>query len=193
MILVRAIVLAIAVVTAHGALAQAVTETPQAIEEEEPRPGPPPPLPDISDPNGRAGEALNQPGERSDIPKALRSSGSRAGGPANDLNPSGRAEAPAPPKGSPQVEAPRPPQGENAGADMISQMFRTGAEVQEQNLKAMQQLFESFWPSAGTKSATPAGDAVATPNHRPSTGSDPASREPHPAPRPRRGRPGEGA
>lgn len=69
------------------------------VEPGEPRPGPPPPLPDISDPNGRAGEALNEPGERSGIPKALRSSGSKAGGPANDLNPSGRAEAPAPPKG----------------------------------------------------------------------------------------------
>lgn len=104
------------------------------------------------------------------------------------------APAPAPPpRSAPQVEAPRPPQGESAGADMISQMLRTGAEVQEQNLKAMQQLFEAFWPNAGTKSATPAGDAVATPNHRPGTGSDPASREPHPAPRPRRGRPGEGA
>lgn len=70
------------------------------IEEDEPRPGPPPPLPDLSDPNGRAGEALNEPGERSGIPKALRSSGSKAGGPANDLNPSGRVEPPAAPKGN---------------------------------------------------------------------------------------------
>lgn len=69
------------------------------LEADEPRPGPPPPLPDLSDPNGRAGEALNEPGERSGIPKTLRASGSKAGGPANDLNPSGQAEAPAPPKG----------------------------------------------------------------------------------------------
>lgn len=69
------------------------------IEADEPRPGPPPPLPELSDPNGRAGEALDEPGERFSIPKVLRSSGSKAGGPANDLNPSGQAEAPAPPKG----------------------------------------------------------------------------------------------
>ncbi|MEL6064936.1 MULTISPECIES: phospholipase A2 family protein [unclassified Methylobacterium] len=84
----------------HPSKAQGVQEAPAAtVEVEEPRPGPPPPLPDISDPNGRAGEPLNEAGERSGIPKALRASGSKAGGPANDLNPNGRAEAPAPPKG----------------------------------------------------------------------------------------------
>ena len=84
----------------HASRAQGVQEVPAAtVEIEEPRPGPPPPLPDLSDPNSKAGEALNEPGERSGIPKALRASGSRAGGPANDLNPGGRAEAPAPPKG----------------------------------------------------------------------------------------------
>ncbi|GJE12815.1 hypothetical protein FOHLNKBM_3867 [Methylobacterium longum] len=76
-----------------------VDEPATTIEADEPRPGPPPPLPDLSEPNGRAGEALNEPGERSGIPKALRGSGSKAGGPANDLNPGGRAEAPAPPRG----------------------------------------------------------------------------------------------
>jgi hypothetical protein len=82
-------------------LAQAVPQEVPAttLPADEPAPGPPPPLPDLSDPNGRAGEALNEPGERSGIPKALRSSGSKAGGPANDFNPGGRAEAPAPPKG----------------------------------------------------------------------------------------------
>lgn len=84
----------------HASRAQVAAEAPAAtVEVEKPRPGPPPPLPDLSDPNGRAGEALNEPGERSGIPKALRASGSRAGGPANDLNPGGRAEEPAPPKG----------------------------------------------------------------------------------------------
>ncbi len=84
----------------HAGMAQGVQEAPAAtVEVEEPRPGPPPPLPELSDPNAKAGEALNEPGERSGIPKALRSSGSRAGGPANELNPGGRAEAPAPPKG----------------------------------------------------------------------------------------------
>lgn len=99
---------------------------------------------------------------------------------------------PPPPQSRPQVEAPRPPQSETSGADVISQMIRTGAEVQEQNLKAMQQLFEAFWPSAGAKSATPAGDSDAAPSHSPSTSSGPAPREPRPAPRARRGRPGEG-
>ncbi|AWN37941.1 phospholipase A2 family protein [Methylobacterium radiodurans] len=85
----------------YACVAQAVQEVPPAsVEVDEPRPGPPPPLPDVSDPNGRAGEALNEPGERSGIPKALRASGSRAGGPANDLNPSGQIEASAPPKGN---------------------------------------------------------------------------------------------
>jgi hypothetical protein len=84
----------------HASWAQGAQEAPAAtIEVEEPRPGPPPPLPDLSDPNGKAGQALNEPDERSGIPKALRSSGSRAGGPANELNPGGRAEAPVPPKG----------------------------------------------------------------------------------------------
>lgn len=81
---------------AQGAPGAVATTT---IEADEPRPGPPPPLPELSDPNGRAGEALNEPGERSGIPRALRSSASKAGGPANDLNPSGQPEAPAPPKG----------------------------------------------------------------------------------------------
>ncbi len=80
-----------------ASLAQGAQEAPAAtVEVEEPRPGPPP---DLSDPNSKAGEALNEPSERSGIPKVLRSSGSRAGGPANELNPGGRAEAPAPPKG----------------------------------------------------------------------------------------------
>lgn len=81
--------------------AQSAEEEPPAatMEADEPRPGPPPPLPDLSEPNTRAGEALNEPGGSSGIPKALRGSGSRAGGPANDLNPGGQAEAPAPPRG----------------------------------------------------------------------------------------------
>ncbi|MCJ2103018.1 phospholipase A2 family protein [Methylobacterium sp. E-046] len=84
----------------HAVMAQGVQKAPaETVEVEEPRPGPPPPLPDLFDPNSKAGEALNEPGERSGIPKALRSSGSRAGGPANELKPGGRAEAPAPPKG----------------------------------------------------------------------------------------------
>ncbi|WP_197514192.1 hypothetical protein [Methylobacterium platani] len=83
----------------HAVLAQGAADAPAVVEDGEPRPGPPPAQPDVADPNGRAGEALTEPGGRSAIPKTLRASGSRAGGPANDLNPGGRAEAAAPPKG----------------------------------------------------------------------------------------------
>ncbi len=77
------------------------------------------------------------------------------------MTPQPAAAAPAtsraapPPPNRPQVEAPRPPQPESGGegSDVLSQMFRTGAEVQEQNLKAMQQLFEALWPGAGAKPA----------------------------------------
>lgn len=62
---------------------------------EELRPGPPPPLPDLTDPNARAGESLNEPGIDSGIPKSLRGSAAKAGGPANDLNPGGRSQEPA--------------------------------------------------------------------------------------------------
>ena len=57
------------------------------------------PAAEATDPNSRTGESLAEPRQGSDIPKALRSSGSRAGGPANDLNPGGRPEPAAPPKG----------------------------------------------------------------------------------------------
>ena len=101
--------------------------------------------------------------------------------------PAASRPAPPPPNRA-QVEAPRPPQpeggGENAGSDVLSQMIRTGAEVQEQNLKAMQQLFEALWPGAGRTQPPPATDAVAPPQEAP--------RE-RPAPRARRGRPGDGS
>ena len=83
-----------------AATAQVVEPAPpaQGVEVEEPRPGPPPPLPDIADPNSRTGESLGEPGPRSGIPKALRGSAAKAGGPVNDLNPSGRPEEPPLPK-----------------------------------------------------------------------------------------------
>jgi hypothetical protein len=112
------------------------------------------------------------------------------------MTPPSAAPAPAasrpapPPPNRPQMQAPRPPQpevGGDTGSDMLSQMIRTGAEVQEQNLQAMQQLFEALWP--GAKPAASASD----PNAGPSPSQSPGSREPRPAPRGRRGRPGEGA
>ena len=81
------------------AAAQTVEGPPTGASVEDVRPGPPPPLPDLTDPNARAGESLNEPGIDSDIPKSLRGSAAKAGGPANDLNPSGRSQEPAPPKG----------------------------------------------------------------------------------------------
>lgn len=109
-----------------------------------------------------------------------------------------RRAAPAPSR--PRVEAPRPPQdeaaGAEAGADVLRQMIRTGAEVQEQNLKAMQQLFEAFWPGTGTKPVPPGGGRSAGSNGDPVSGAspdaNPGPREPRPAPRSRRGRVGEG-
>ena len=89
--LLRSIVLVTTLILAQGALAQTVEEVPEAAEVESAPPGPPPPLPDMSDPNSRSGEALVEPDARSGIPKALRGSASKAGGPANDLNPSGSA------------------------------------------------------------------------------------------------------
>ena len=62
------------------------------------------------------------------------------------------------PAGAAQTRAPqaRPaePKSEEAGPDVFQQMLRTGAEVQGQNIKAMQTLFETFWP-------TPSGAAPA--------------------------------
>ena len=85
------------------ALAQRVIEQPvieevPAEESEDVRPGPPPPLPDLADPNSRAAEPLGTPGPDSGIPKALRGSGTKAGGPANDLNSGGRPAEPALPR-----------------------------------------------------------------------------------------------
>ncbi len=75
------------------------TASPPAAEEVELVPVPAQPRAETTDPNSRTGESLAEPREGSGIPKALRSTGQRAGGPANDLNPGGAPEAPMPPKG----------------------------------------------------------------------------------------------
>ncbi|MBX9934067.1 MAG: hypothetical protein K2Y56_21540 [Methylobacterium sp.] len=93
----RPFLIVTALLFGSSALAQVIDRTPApVIETEEPQPGPPPPLPDLSDPNTRSAESLAEPGIDSPIPKSLRNSGTKAGGPANDLNPSGRREAPLP-------------------------------------------------------------------------------------------------
>ena len=95
----RPVLLLSLLLMAPAAFGQTVQEAPSATETEEPVPGPPPPLPDLSDPNTRTGESANEPGASSSIPKALRSSASKAGGSANDLNPSGRPEGTPLPRG----------------------------------------------------------------------------------------------
>ena len=82
------------VLAVTAAVGQTVDDTPAAGTAEELRPGPPPPLSDLTDPNARAAESLNQPGIGSDIPKSLRGSASKAGGPANDLNTGGAPPEP---------------------------------------------------------------------------------------------------
>ena len=69
------------------------------------------------------------------------------------------AEVPAP---APKPKAPEAKPGE-AGSDMIQQMLRTGAEVQGNNIRAMQDLFETFWPSPGNPADAPRDRQAAAP------------------------------
>lgn len=83
------------------------------------------------------------------------------------------AEAP------PQPEKPKP-QAADATGGMFRHMLKAGAEVQEQNVKAMQGLFEAFWTEADAGGETRAGK----------TGPEPHSGTPPPEGphRPRKGR-----
>lgn len=88
----RMILILAAILIVPAAVAQERPgEVPEATVEEV-EPGPPPPLPDLSDPNTRSAESLAEPGIESPIPKSLRSSGTKSGGPANDLNSGGRPQ-----------------------------------------------------------------------------------------------------
>ncbi len=68
-----------------------------------------------------------------------------------------------PPSASPQPDAAK------ASMEVISQMLQTGAEVQEQNVKAMREVFDAFWsqkdappdPGKGTPEATQAAQPPA--------------------------------
>ncbi|SFT08221.1 DUF937 domain-containing protein [Methylobacterium sp. yr668] len=83
-------------------------------------------------------------------------------------------EPPAPPKPAAKPAAnPQASAGE-AGSDMFQQMLRTGAEVQGNNIRAMQELFETFWPTSGTPSASAVPPAPSTNPARP----DPAPADP---------------
>lgn len=98
--LLRSLLIVTTLLWGPSAVAQVMERAPEP-EIEEVEPGPPPALPDLSDPNTRSAESLGEPGIESPIPKSLRSSGTKAGGPANDLNPSGRAPETPLPGGSP--------------------------------------------------------------------------------------------
>ncbi|WP_375466004.1 DUF937 domain-containing protein [uncultured Methylobacterium sp.] len=86
--------------------------------------------------------------------------------------------AAAPPE-RPQVEVrapeirPAPAAGADAASGMFGQMLRTGAEVQEQNIRAMQGLFEAFWTEAGAgETRSPPATQPEGP-HRPRKGRGP--------------------
>lgn len=55
------------------------------------------------------------------------------------------------------------PKTAEPGRDMFQQMLRTGAEVQEQNVKAMQGLFEAFWAKSGPGASPSAASSAAGP------------------------------
>ena len=89
------------------------------------------------------------------------------------------------PKAPQATKAPQAAAGE-AGSDMFQQMMRTGAEVQGNNIRAMQELFETFWPTSGTPPASGARtEAPARPD--PAPAQSPAAEST--AARSRRGRP----
>lgn len=83
------------------------------------------------------------------------------------------AEPPAP------KPTPKPPQAKpgEAGSDMLQQMLRTGAEVQGNNIRAMQDLFETFWPSKGA-TADGSRDAQAAAPPEPQAGKAKRGRPP---------------
>lgn len=102
--------------------------------------------------------------------------------------------AAAPPAPKPAAKpAPKPPQAtaSEAGSDMLNQMLRTGAEVQGNNIRAMQELFETFWPTTNAPPQPPAQGAAPNPSPRTPPASDPAASDAA-APRNRRGRPSGG-
>ncbi|MER2317010.1 DUF937 domain-containing protein [Methylobacterium brachiatum] len=86
----------------------------------------------------------------------------------------GATAAPAPPP-KPAPKAASKTAGEKAGeagSAMIEQMMRTGAEVQGHNIRAMQELFETLWPSSG-KPADPAPPKPEPNPHKPRRGRGP--------------------
>ncbi|MDR7038694.1 hypothetical protein J2X36_003464 [Methylobacterium sp. BE186] len=86
-------------------------------------------------------------------------------------NPQAAPVAPQPPS-PPPVEKASP---EAQPLDMFNKMLQTGAEVQEQNVKAMQDIFDAFWsdPKGGAKeeAGQPPIPAAKPPSRAPRSGS----------------------
>ena len=90
----------------------------------------------------------------------------------------------APQPARPQAARPAPKAEADAPPGMFEQMLKTGAEVQEQNVRAMQGLFDAFWTEAdraGTGAAATGGAAGKAPR---------AGESPEASHRARKGRPG---
>lgn len=75
----------------------------------------------------------------------------------------GRAP-PAAARALPEPEEAKPPPAEDASFEVFQQMFQTGVQVQEQNARAMQDIFDAFWSAPPTSSADAgAAEAEAAP------------------------------
>ena len=90
--------------------------------------------------------------------------------------------APPPPRAqlrreAPSNAAPPPPDATMASMEVISQMLQAGAEVQEQNVKAMREVFDAFWSPAKDGSGNNAAEPA-----KPEKGAAPPA--PEAAPRP---------
>lgn len=60
-------------------------------------------------------------------------------------------------------EAGAVPDASKASMDAIQQMLQTGAEVQEQNVKAMKEVFDAFWSQSGQAASQSPGEAATPP------------------------------
>ncbi|AMB45705.1 MULTISPECIES: DUF937 domain-containing protein [Methylobacteriaceae] len=72
-----------------------------------------------------------------------------------------------------KAEAAPAPDATKASMEVIQQMLQTGAEVQEQNVKAMKDAFDAFWSQPKPEDTKP--EAGAAPAPSPAAGREPAS------------------
>lgn len=80
-------------------------------------------------------------------PQAPPSARPGSRGTRTEARPAGARSAGARPTGGPDTQT--------AGQDLLQQMLQTGAEVQQQNVRAMQGLFDAFWSEAGRAAGQP--------------------------------------